>query len=221
LQRKSSRGCLEEASEDEDKADEEAEPYQTPSSEPPNEEIQNHNGSVIQQIVLSENGICPITPHPVRQSSRDATNTSTAVKIPRDAQVDRQSAIPNDRRSVPGELVTASLTRLSSIEGMTRGLDTTSTADFPYVNSIAEEHHCVETAADSAAPLAKQARRPSRRSHKKRYAQLKEEMRRLSRMQQIQEELDRLKAATSEVEESDFESDFFGHEEEDPNYRLS
>lgn len=26
--------------------------------------------------------------------------------------------------------------------------------------------------------------------------------------------MDRLKAATSEVEESDFESDFFGHEEE-------
>lgn len=33
---------------------------------------------------------------------------------------------------------------------------------------------------------------------------------RLSRMQQIQRELDRLKA--SEVEESDFESDLFGHE---------
>lgn len=55
---------------------------------------------------------------------------------------------------------------------------------------------------------------PGRRSRKKRYAKLKDEMRRLSRFQQIQENLDRLKAATSEVEESDFESDFFGHEEE-------
>ena len=162
MQKKFFRGSLEEASEDEDKADEEAEPYQTPSSEPPNEEIQNHHGSVIQQIVSSENGIDPTTPHSVRQSSRDATNTSTAVEHTRDEQVD---------------------------------------------------HQC-------ATPLAKQARRSGRRSRKKRYTKLKEEMKRLARMQQIQEELDRLKAATSEVEESDFESDFFGHEEEDPNYRL-
>jgi hypothetical protein len=60
---------------------------------------------------------------------------------------------------------------------------------------------------------------PVRRSRKKRYAKLKEEMKRLSRMQQIQTELDRLKAATSEVEESDFESHLFGHEDEGPNYR--
>ena len=120
---------------------------------------------------------------------------------------------------IPGELISASLTCLSSIEGMTRALDTTSTADFPYVNSFAEKHHCVETAADSATPLAKQASRPGRRSRKKRYAKLKEEMRRLSRMQQIQEEFDSLKATTSEVEKSDFEGDFFGHEEETLNYR--
>ena len=92
-----SSGCsLEEASEDEGKADEEAEPYQTPSSEPPNEEIQNCNGSVIQQTVFPENGTFPITPHLDRQSSHDATNISTAVKHTRDEQVDHQSAIPND-----------------------------------------------------------------------------------------------------------------------------
>ena len=83
---------------------------------------------------------------------------------------------------MPGELVTTSLTRLSSIEGMIRGLDTTSTADFPYVNLFVEEHHCVETAANRATPLAKQARRPGRRSRKKRYTKLKEEMKRLSRI---------------------------------------
>ncbi|KAF2180287.1 hypothetical protein K469DRAFT_592838 [Zopfia rhizophila CBS 207.26] len=221
LRRRSSGVNLEEASEDEDNADEEAEPYQTPSSEPPNEEIPNHNLSVIQQTKLPEDGISPINPHSVKQSSRDATNTSTAVKHTRDEPVEHQFAIPNDRRSTPGELVTASQPRLPSIESMTPGLDTTSTTDFTYVNSLAEEHHRVEMAAASATPLAKQARRSGRRSRKKRYANLKEEMKRLSRMQQIQEELDRLKAATSEVDESDFESDFFGHEEEDPNYRLS
>lgn len=38
-------------------------------------------------------------------------------------------------------------------------------------------------------------------------------------MQQIQREMDSLQAAPSEVEESDFESDFFSDEEEDPNYK--
>ncbi|OAL40114.1 hypothetical protein AYO20_00532 [Fonsecaea nubica] len=180
LLQRSSRGSLEEASEDEDKADEEGELYQTPFSEPPNEEIQNHNGSVIQQTVFPENGIGPITPPPVRQSSCDATNTSTAVKNTRAEQVNRQSAIPNDRPSTPGELANTSLTRLSPIEGMTRGPDTSSAANFPYVNSFTEEHHCVETATDGARPLAKQARGPSRRSRQKRYAKLKEEMKRLS-----------------------------------------
>jgi hypothetical protein len=214
LQKRSSRGSLEEASDYEDKADEEAERYQAPSSEPPDEEIQNYNGSVIQQTVLPQNGLGPLTPHSFRQSSRDAMKTSRAVRHTRDEQADHQSAILNDWRSIPRELDTTSLTRLSSIDGMTRELDTTSTADVPYINSFAEAHHCVETAADRATRLAKQAKRPGRRSHKKRYAKLKEEMTRLSRMQQIQKEMDSLQAATSEVEESDFESDFFGDEEE-------
>jgi len=196
LQRRSSQDDLEDEGVSEDE-DEGAELYQTPSSEPLNEEIRNHNGSVTQQTVLFEHGIDLATP---------------------------QSVIPSDRRSAPEELVPAPLTRLPTMETTIRGPQTISTADSPYVNSMAEDqvepeeyHDRVESPSASATPLLKKASRPSdRSSHLKRRASLKEEMKRLLRIQQIHEELSRMRTA-GEVEESDFESNLFDHDEEVPN----
>lgn len=64
-----------------------------------------------------------------------------------------------------------------------------------------EYQNFVETPAASATPLTKQARRPSDQPRcKKRFAHLKEEMKRPSRIQQIYKELDRM-STVGEVEE--------------------
>ena len=105
---------------------------------------------------------------------------------------------------------------------MIRGPQTTSTAASLYVSSMAEEqlesrncHTRVEAPGTSVMPLMKQARRPGGRlGRKKRRASLKEEMKRLLRIQRIHEELYRMRTA-GETEESYFESDISDREEDD------
>ncbi|KIW24821.1 uncharacterized protein PV07_10511 [Cladophialophora immunda] len=226
LQRRSSQDGLEDeaVSEDEDKAYKEVEPYQSPSSEPRNEEIQNHNGSVTKQKASSEDGITPAPPPSVRQSSPEETTTTIVFKYARDKLADPQSVIANDRRSTSRELVTASLPGPPSTETIIGRPQTTSTAAVLHVNSITEDevepqfHNCVEAPDASATPLMKHTRRPGDRLCRKRCAGLKEEMKRLLRIQRIHEELYKMRAA-GEVEESDFESDFFDHEEGGPSNR--
>jgi len=66
-------------------------------------------------------------------------------------------------------------------------------------------HNFVETSAASTTPLAKPAGCPGDRPRcNKGFAHLKEEMKRLSRMQQVYEGLDRMRPAC-DMEESNFE----------------
>ncbi|EHY57099.1 hypothetical protein HRR83_002598 [Exophiala dermatitidis] len=187
----------EKAREDGDKACEEAELYQTPPGRPPNEEIQNRHGSITQQTGLSEDGIGPTASHSVSQSSPEPTNTATAVKCTREPLAELHSVISNNRKLTPRKPVRASLTRLPSKEAIVPEPQTTSSAASIRVNSMAEgqvemqnHHNRVEASSAGARPAMKQARRHSDRiSRKKRCASLEKEFKRLSRIQQIHEQL--------------------------------
>ncbi|KAJ9609245.1 hypothetical protein H2204_015633 [Knufia peltigerae] len=192
----------EKAREDGDKACEEAELSQPPPGRPPNEEIQNRHGSITQQTGLSEDGIGPTASHSVSQSSPEPTNTATAVKCTREPLAELHSIISNNRQLTPRKLVLASLTRVPSKEATVPSPRTTSSAASIRINSMAEgqvemrnHHNRVEASSTGARPTMKQARRHGDQiSRKKRYARLEKEFKRLSRIQQIHEQLNRTKA---------------------------
>lgn len=192
----------EKAREDGDKACEEAELYQTPPGQPPNEEIQNRHGSITQQTGLSEDGIGPTASHSVSQSSPEPTNTATAVKCTRESLAELHSVISSNRQLTPRKPVRASLTRLPSKEAIVPGPQTTSSAASIRVNPMAEgqvemrnHHHSVEASSAGARPAMKQARSHGDRiNREKRYARLEKEFKRLSRIRQIHEQLNRTRA---------------------------
>ncbi|KAJ4517945.1 hypothetical protein HRR81_009167 [Exophiala dermatitidis] len=202
----------EKAREDGDKACEEAELSQPPPGRPLNEEIENRHGSIPRQTGLSENGIGPTASHSVSQSSPEPTSTATAVKCRREPLAELHCHLKQPAVDSPKARSCVSNSRPFQ-GGHRTGPQATSSAASIRVNSTAEgqvemrnHHNGAESSSAGAESAMKQARSHGDRiSRKKWYARLEKEFKRLSRIQQIHEQLNWTRA---QVEESEFESDF-------------